>query len=387
MGPTWSFFKIIASGKASVRFFVAAILSFSFSIAVILGAIGLMDGFEKALKDSLQGASGDYYLYSQQKFFYDNELSTYLSNHRHSFVLEAQAFASSKGVNKGILLKGVDPDTFRDVSRFILNLEPGTVAIGSELAKTLGVGAGEKLTLTYSGLDVKSAGGAAQSEVIVGDIVTHGIYEKDLRFVYIQREQLARIFGYRPGVINKVLLAQNELGFERGLKLLEEKLSAPFKVSPYWAEYETLLKAVEVEKNTIGIILQIIVVIAVFNIIAFIIFIMEKKSQEFFLLRAFGASLGQLSGFWMSLLFFIWLASVGVSLVFTAIFNYSLQILPVFQLPGDVYVLSQLSLVLEADDYLMVFSLALLWIGMVGALTLWRIRQTSVLSGLRQEFK
>jgi hypothetical protein len=49
-------------------------------------------------------------------------------------------------------------------------------------------------------------------------------------------------------------------------------------VRPFWSEYSYFIEAVKIEKLSITLILQLIVVVAVFNIIAFVIYIMEKKS-------------------------------------------------------------------------------------------------------------
>ena len=71
----------------------------------------------------------------------------------------------------------------------------------------------------------------------------------------------------------------------------------------------------------------------------------------------------------------------------TWIFNLIIGKLPVFQLPGDIYVLSKLEIQLGLEDYLLVFSLAFLWIFLIGTVTMWRMKKKTVLSGLRQEFK
>lgn len=69
MSSSYSIFKIITEGKASGRFLAGALLSFSFSIAVILSTIGLMDGFENTLKSALKNASGDFIVTNENGFF------------------------------------------------------------------------------------------------------------------------------------------------------------------------------------------------------------------------------------------------------------------------------------------------------------------------------
>ncbi|MCO4755510.1 MAG: ABC transporter permease [Bacteriovoracaceae bacterium] len=387
MGSTWSIFKIISEGKAASRFLVAALLSFSFSIAVILSTIGLMDGFELTLRNSLKGSSGDFQITSTKGFFLKEKLSPVLEDYSWTSIMQLEAFAVANGTNKGVLVKGIEAETFQKITNLAVNVEGG-VAIGSELASTLKVQVGDEILLTFASDQMRDQAGAILKKYPVTSIVKHGIYEKDLRFVYIDRGELVQTFNYKKGAVNKSLVLNKEGDdFEVSRETLEAVLADSFKVEPYWAEYKTLLRAVEVEKASIGLILQIIVVVAIFNVVAFIIFIMEKKSQEFFLLRAFGASVKTITRFWKALLFFVWLISSVLAVGMTWIFDWLIGRLPVFELPGDIYVLSKLKLELGLEDYALVFSLALGWILLIGTVTMWRMKKRTVLSGLRQEFK
>ncbi|MEX0798256.1 MAG: FtsX-like permease family protein [Bacteriovoracaceae bacterium] len=388
MGSAFSFFKIIIQGKASGRFLVAAVLSFSFSIAVILSTVGLMDGFVSALKTSLKGSSGDFHITSNRGFFLKEDVLPALEDFPSASIMQVESFAVSNGLNKGVLVKGVEKDEFKKISSLNLEKLESGVVIGKELAKALDLSPGDELTLTFASDQTRDQGGAVLKKYKVDSVVSHGIYEKDLRFVYTDRLNLTRGFGYKKGAVNKILALQNpSLGFEASQAALKRKLGNKFEIEPYWSEYKTLLRAVEVEKTSISFILQIIVVVAIFNVIAFIIFISEKKSQEFFLLRAFGASMKKITSFWRGLLLFIWFASALLSLGLTWLFNLLLTSLPVFELPGDIYVLSKLRLELGWEDFALVFSLALGWILIIGAATMWRMKKRTVLAGLREEFK
>lgn len=388
MGSSFSIFKIITEGKAANRFLAASLLSFSFSIAVILSTIGLMDGFENTLKTSLQKSSGDFQLTSEKGFFLKGELDNALAGFVSSPIMQVEAFAVANGQNKGVLVKGIENDSFKEVTSLdIASLKNG-VAIGKELSSALGVGIGDEILLTFASDQMRDQGGAILKKYPVEAVITHGIFEKDLRFVYMDLGALTEAFGYREGAINKVIGLHNpQLGVDGSLIAIKSKLGRKFYVEPFWAEYKTLLKAVEVEKASISLVLQVIVIVAIFNVVAFIIFISEKKSQEFFLLRAFGVSMKKITRFWRGLLFAMWFVSAILSVGFTWVFNILLGKLPIFELPGDIYVLSHLSIELGWEDFALVFSLALGWVLLIGTLTMWRMRQRTVLTGLRQEFK
>ena len=123
-----------------------------------------------------------------------------------------------------------------------------------------------------------------------------------MRFIYLDGNYLRKILDLKKDTVNLVYFkdfyAQDDKSLEKKAALLESEFPG-FEINLYWEEYQTLLKAVEVEKFSIGIILQVIVVVALFNLVAFIIFISERKSQELFLLRALGGNFKLFRNFWL----------------------------------------------------------------------------------------
>jgi ABC-type lipoprotein release transport system permease subunit len=157
-------------------------------------------------------------------------------------------------------------------------------------------------------------------------------------------------------------------------------------VRPFWNEYDFLIEAVKVEKFSISLVLQLIVVVAIFNIIAFVIYIMEKKSQEFFFLRAVGLSLSALTRFWFISVIAIWSVScVGAYLISLA-FNWALKHVSFLQIPGEIYVLSSLDLKLDRMAYVTVYGVSLLWILVAAFIGFLRLKRRPIIQGLRQEF-
>jgi ABC-type antimicrobial peptide transport system permease subunit len=137
---------------------------------------------------------------------------------------------------------------------------------------------------------------------------------------------------------------------------------------------------------SITLVLQLIVIISIFNIAAFMIFISEKKAQDFFMFRALGLDSRGLLKFWLLLVLFIWINSCAISIGLTHFFDRYLLKLPFLQIPGEIYVLGDLSLSLHGIDYLVVFGLSLLWVMIVTSAGFLRLKKKSILYGLRQEF-
>jgi ABC-type lipoprotein release transport system permease subunit len=392
--PFLSLLKIIMEGKSSIRFLLGAIGSFAFSIAVILCTVGLMDGFESTLVRSLQNSSGDLILTSRDGFFHSNEKFYELQKNKHikhiTPITQVEAFFIFKGNSKGVLVKGVEEKSFKQITNLDMSLKEGELVIGKALLESLGLKIGDEIVLTFASNSKSSQGSPILRSFVISAFVEHGVYEKDMRYVYLDRSKLLSTLNYTQDTANMALLKVNGPAKMDNLKSiafdLQNKLTEKYKIQTFWDEFKTLLDAVEVEKFSITIVLQMIVVVAIFNVIAFIIFISEKKSQELFLLRALGLNLKNLIHFWYRLLIAVWAISSVLSIGLTYLFNYLLMNLPIFQLPGDIYVLSRLSIDLTAVDFVTVFGLALVWVLIIGFVSLIRLKNKTLLHGLRQEF-
>lgn len=392
-----SILKIVLHGRSAGKILLATLLSFTFSIAVILCTFGLMDGFDHLLKSGLRHSSGDILLTNRKGFFVLNdelrEKLQAIAPRAVAPVIQTEAFALYEGESKGVLVRGVEGDNFSKATGLEINVQPESIVIGSELAKQLKLGVGDEIALTLG--RGNSAGDSLPSvkSFTISGLIDHGIYQKDLRFVYLNRQDLADLLDVK-NFVNLVILSvedaklplENLDTVEKKRQELRQTLDSEFYVKPFWSEYSFLIEAVKVEKFSISLILQLIVVVAVFNIVAFVIYIMEKKSQEFFFLRAAGLSLKSLMRFWTISIVILWaLACVGAHLL-SHVFNWGLGNLPFLQIPGEIYVLSSLQLRLDSTAYITVYAVSLLWVGLAAFIGYWRLKRRPIIQGLRQEF-
>lgn len=392
-----SIFKIVLHGRSAGKILLATIFSFTFSIAVILCTFGLMDGFDHLLKSGLRHSSGDVLVTSRRGFFtLTPDLVSKLEKVKPlsiAPVIQTEAFAISGETSKGVLVRGIDSKNFSEATGLKLSVPSGGIVVGRELYNQLKINIGDPVALTFGkGNESSDALPMIQTFTLSG-VVEHGIYQKDLRFVYLDRKDLSEILelGNR---INLVILATEEVNkplqtldtISEDRAILRGELNSDFLVRPFWDEYDFLIEAVKVEKFSISLILQLIVVVAVFNIIAFVIYIMEKKAQDFFFLRAVGLSLSKITHFWFYTVLIIWSVScVGAHLA-SILFNWCLQHVSFLQIPGEIYVLSSLQIRLDFMAYVTVYGLSLLWILLAAFIGYWRMKRRPIIQGLRQEF-
>jgi ABC-type lipoprotein release transport system permease subunit len=393
----FSILKIVLHGRSAVKILLATVFSFTFSIAVILCTFGLMDGFDHLLKSGLRHSSGDLLISARKGFFeQDKEIQTalnVLAPKAVAPVIQTEAFAIHDGIPKGVLVRGIESENFSAATGLKVKLAHSGVVIGEELARAFKVAVGDQIALTFGkGNESASALPTVRLFEVTG-LVNHGIYQKDLRQIYLPRKELAAILGVRDFINLLIVTTQDPNQPLESLEVvrkdqqqLRRHLSGDYIVRPFWSEYSFLIEAVKVEKFSISLILQLIVVVAVFNIMAFVIYIMEKKAQDFFFLRAVGLSLRLFMRFWFISILIVWAVSCIGAHLLSELFNWSLAHLSFLQVPGEIYVLSSLQIRLDATAYLTVYLVSLLWVIVAGLFGYWRLKRRPIVQGLRQEF-
>jgi len=232
---------------------------------------------------------------------------------------------------------------------------------------------------------------------VVGTI-HHGIYLKDSRYLYVDKnflqEQLHLSNRYNllslnmPESLVKGIPVNSSAYLnkvEDYVHILQGEFSGQFGIRPFWREFQTLIEAVRVQKFSIELILQIIVVIAVFNVLAFLTFLNEKKSLDLFWLQVLGVGQSMLIKTWYAMMLLLWALSSFLSFILMKIFNSFLS-WGIFKLPADVYGMSNLSLHLEFMDYVLVFGASLLWALVISWWGMRKFRRPELIQEFRKEF-
>lgn len=392
--------ELFFADVASRRLILGVLIGLSFSISIILATIGVMDGFDITLKKGLHFSEGDIFIFSRRgPFYFENHLQNELIQfgiNNFSTRIDTEGFAIVDDISFGVLARGVDESIVK-VSNLPGAPQAGQVYLGKTLFQKLGIQIGDEITLALSGSKQSDIGAPRIVSLQVADIVEHGIHQKDLRTVYLNKSELSKWMDFKGKVNIVSLKLDTPISFgkdpstysreiQEKFERLRDILGEEYIVRPFWQDFKYLIEAVEAEKTMIALILQLVVVISIFNVVAFIIFINERKAKEIFLLRALGLGIKDLSRAWYGVTILLWIFSClgAFSLVF--VYQLALAYLPFFKLPPEVYYLGELKILLTPQQYGQVFAASGLWISFMTLLTLLRIKRKSILAGLRQEF-
>ncbi len=393
-------FKLVFYHKETVRFSVLAILGLAFSLAVVLATIGLMDGFVTTLKTNLHKSNGDLTLTHRRGFFrLDETLRAhfkYVGVEQLSEIIQTESFLIKSYLDteekeaKGVLAKGIDKLDYGKVVGMDFTFGGGEIAIGSELAKMMDLKIGDEVVLAIAKGNQEVSSLPQLVTKKIGQIVTHGVYQKDLRIVYFNKSDLQQLIDV-GGKINQISFnlekSQSDTNYIQSfLPVLRNEFGDDYILKPFWREFGSLIEAVQTEKIMIGLILQIIVFISIFNFLAFILYVNERRARDFFLLSALGMARTDLVKIWYMATALLWFLAVIISLIFVQFMRVLILKLSLSILPADVYFLQSFDFRINVKEYFLVYVLSFLWVMSMSFFVIRKVKKKPLLEGLRQEF-
>lgn len=389
-----SYLKLFFSGRSSKLFFGAVLIGLAFSISVIISTFSLMQGFETSLDRGLEADQGHLIVSGRRSFFEMGKIEDDLKKLKATAwapIVTSESFLVLEGISHGVLVLGIERDSFKKITGKKIELSKNGVAIGEEISKKFNLKLGDKIELMFASGNKSLANTPVVHAFTIEQVFKSQIYLHSLRSVYIEKKSLQKILDL-DNRINKVLVNapikdQNHFKeyIENFVLQLQERLGFEYMVRPYWSKYKGLFKAVRVEKFYIVTILQVIVIVSIFNIMAILLFIGEQKAAQIFLLRVLGMTHKGFDKFWYGVMLTFWLGGVLLSFLFTYIFSLLLENWDLFKLPGSVYHLNRLELSVNPLEVLVIISVVLLWMFIVTKLTLHRWKKRSLIRSLNKE--
>ncbi len=231
-------------------------------------------------------------------------------------VVKGQVLASANGRNAGVQVLG---ESLADLRTLPLVAEPETkigslddfergVAIGTGVARSLGLSLGDKITLT-SPDGVKTAFGTSPrvNTYDVTYIFGVGRYDIDQVRVYMPLAEAQSYFN-REGAVDELEIMIDDP--DRIAELALDLRNAGGVRAQVWTWRDAngnFLRALKMEDNIMFIILSILVLIASMNIVSGLIMLVKNKGRDVGILRTMGLTQGSILR-----VFFICGASIGV---------------------------------------------------------------------------
>jgi lipoprotein-releasing system permease protein len=286
-----------------------SMLGIGLGVAALIVVLSVMNGFQKELRTRILSVASHVQV-SGVGGELGNWQTTLQAVARHPRVLAAAPYIQAQGMLaldqqvRGAIVRGILPEAEEKVADFARHMKLGRVEdlragefniiLGMELARALGVGLGDKVTLIApQGLVTPAAVLPRLKQFRVVGVFEVGMFEFDsgLALIHLQDAQkLYRMDERVSGVrLKDDLFAAPQVGREL-LRYLDEDAT----VSDWTRSHANFFRAVQIEKNMMFLILLLIVAVAAFNIVSTLVMAVQDKQADIAILRTLGASPGSI---------------------------------------------------------------------------------------------
>ncbi|HWI84903.1 MAG TPA: lipoprotein-releasing ABC transporter permease subunit [Sphingomonas sp.] len=317
-----------------------SLLGVTLGVAALVIVTSVMNGFRAELFDKITAQNGHAVVQG-----YDGRLNDW-----RRVVAEARAtpgvteatplieqplVGSYAGRSEGISVRGMTMADIRGpqiagnvVLGDIRSIMPGSgnIAIGSQLASSLGVNIGGQISvINLSGPTTPFGTVPRIVSYRVAAIFEVGVYEYDNIFVVmpIEDAQTLLMMGDSVGMIRIQTTDADKVS--QILAPLAPKVRSVGQIQDWRQMNSSLFETIEIERVMMFIILSIIIVVAAFNILSSLIMLVRAKTRDIAILRTMGATRGAMIRIFVTIGVSIGVLGTGLGLVLAMIFLFFRQ--------------------------------------------------------------
>ncbi|NUZ05392.1 lipoprotein-releasing ABC transporter permease subunit [Piscinibacter koreensis] len=283
-----------------------SMLGIALGVAALIIVLSVMNGFQKEVRDRMLSVIPHVEIFDATGAALPDWRATAAGARRKPQVvgvapfINAQALIARGDETRGVVVRGISPADEASVTELAARLQgtalarlvPGEwgIVLGVELARSLGVRNGDKVTLVLPGGQVTPAGMVprVRAMTVVG-VFDAGHYEYDNGLAMVHVDDAAKLFRVEgPTGVQLRLKDLNQAPLVAAE--LQRDASPGLVVRDWTRTNRNWFSAVQVEKRLMSIILTLIVAVAAFNLVSMLVMTVTDKQSDIAILRTLGAS-------------------------------------------------------------------------------------------------
>ena len=386
-----------------------SMLGIALGVAALIIVLSVMNGFQKEVQDRMLSVIAHIEVFDPQGTALADWHATAAKARRNPAVIGAAPFIAAQALigrgdeMRGAIVRGISPADEATVTDLAAQLKDTTlkrlvpgewgIVLGVELARSLGVHGGDKVTLVAPGGQVTPAGVVPRLKqfTLVGTFDA-GHYEYDNGLAWIHVDDAAKLFRVEGPTGVQLRLADLHQAREVAADLAQT-LGTGLVVRDWTRTNRNWFAAVQVEKRLMFIILTLIVAVAAFNLVSTLVMTVTDKRADIAILRTLGASprsvmsifivqgalaglIGTLSGVAFGLL---------VAFNIDVIVPFIERLLSVSFLPSSVYLISRMPSDPQSSDIVPIVVISLVLSFLATLYPSWRASRVQPAEALRYE--
>lgn len=317
----WRYIKSKGRERAISAIATFSLVGIALGVATLIVVTSVMNGFRKEFTERVIGFNGHISVYPTKEINLDETVSELLKIKGIKKVvpgIEKQALISNRRSVKGSLTYGIRQADLQNKSLISNNIVSGSlesfgndneIVLGHPLASRSGLILGDEVVLIVPEMEETGFGFVPRKKTFrLVATFKSGMHEYDNSVAYIPLDISQKLFKMkgRIGVIS--IFTDNPLNIKEIKSSIQKKFQNSFVINDWQSSNSSFMRAVEIERNVMFLILTLITLVASFNIISCMIMLVKDKEKDIAILRTIGLSRSAVTR-----VFFTVGASIGVT--------------------------------------------------------------------------
>lgn len=288
---------------------LTAIVATALGVTVLLTILSIMNGFEGELRDRILGLAAHIEVDSEVDGSARGDATALLQQISAQPGVAAAApyvtrdvLVADHGTVRAVEVRGIDAARELAVTQLATHFKAGSLAdlartpfgvvIGRELAQSLGVGPGDRLTLITPQPSVTPAGLVPRlKRFVITGVFEFGLQEYDSGLVLINLADAQRLFRSGNGIDGvrvKLSDADEAKTVKRALAATLGRAAEGDDIRDWTDTHQNLFRALRIEKTVMFVILALAIGIAAFNVVSILVVAVTDKRSDIAMLGALG---------------------------------------------------------------------------------------------------
>ena len=358
---------------------IMSILGVAIGVGALVVVLGVYNGLTTDMRDKILGANAHAIVMSYIPSAFENR-SDILDRVRSvkgvtgaTPFIYTEVMLSAGGGVKGVVLRGIDPQSAPAVLSMLRQMRTGSAAdleregtpgliIGEELAKRLGLGMGSRVNLlSPSGQKTTSGYAPRVRPFEVVGIFKTGMFEYDSSLGFVTLGASRDVLGLPENYLSGIELTVDDVyKADKISTLVSTELGSPFYVRSWMEMNANLFAALKLEKIGMFILLAMVVLIGSFSIVTTLVMLVMEKTRDIAIIMSMGATSGMIRRIFMFQGTIIGVIGTLLGYALGLSLGWLLKRYQFIKLPENVYTLDHLPIIISLSDVLIIGASAML---------------------------
>lgn len=356
----------------------AAVVSVSLGVVALIISLSVLDGFYNAILENAIRFTSHIRIYTfnrkpiAQPDSVVNKIKRDITEVESAYPsITKEVLLRTKDFVEGISLQSLNEKNVSNLRKIeitdIKNLrEIDGILVGKVLADRLGLNIGDSVLLVSLQIDSGSQFPVPKFiKTKVEGFFESGMAKYDDLFAFANEKTFSKILGDSVSLVNSIDVYLNDIKkVDTVAQKIEAILGYPFYCFSFYDLHSSIFAWIELQKEPIPLVLSLITIVAVFNVVTFLLVNIVEKTKSIGIFTTIGLTSKEISLIFLFLGLKIALIGLGFGLFFSLSFSLLQMHFGIIQLDSKVYFFSKLPITISVQNYLLVcvFTLVLTFV-------------------------